>query len=285
MKSLEFCCYNGEIVPVDSVHFTPANRSFRYGDGIFETIRCFGNQPALFDLHYNRLLRGMHALNLDIGCIPPLDVLERKIESLINKNRYFISSRVRLTVFRNEGGFYTPTTNSCSYLIEASSLDEGEYTLNEKGLIAGLYDEMSKNPGPLSSFKTANGLLFVMAGIFKANHNLGEVFIQNSQGRIIEALSSNLFWFKEEVLYTPSVRSGCVEGVMRHQLIDTARHIGLELIERDGVGFDELRQADEIFVTNAIHGINWIVGIGEVRFYNVRTRLLFRELINSILHV
>lgn len=275
------CCFNGEFVPIGSVKLSTENRSFRYGDGLFETIRCFGNQPFLFDKHYERLRRGMETLQFSDLQFPTYDVLLKKIESVINKNRYFVSSRIRLTVFRNDGGLFTPTNNSCSYLIEATPLEKGAYEINEKGLIAGVYFDVSKAASLISPYKTASSLVYVMAGMHKAKHNLSEVFITNSKGLIIEAMSSNLFWIKDGVLFTPSVSSGCVDGIMRNCVMQVALNHGFEVFEVDGITFEKLKAVDEIFVTNAICGIQWVVGIDDVRFYNIKTRQLYRAFIQS----
>ena len=98
-----YCCFDGQIITTNTLKITTANRAFRYGDSVFETIRCFGNQPYAFAEHYNRLCRAMTAVGMDLSCLPTCDVLERKVEGLINRNRYFVSARVRLMVFRHDG--------------------------------------------------------------------------------------------------------------------------------------------------------------------------------------
>lgn len=277
-----FCCLNGEFVPQDAVKLGIQNRAFRYGDAIFETFRCFGNQPFMLDLHYDRLMKAMATVGMETKLFPPLDVLEKKVESIINKNRYFGSSRIRLTVFRNDGGLYTPETNTCSYLIESTPIDEPNYSLNTKGLIAGIYTDMGKQPSIISPFKTGNSMLFVMAGNFKTAHNLTEVLITNTNGLIIEALASNLFWFKGNQLFTPAVSSGCVDGIMRQMVMKVAKLHNVQVVEVPGITNEAIREVDELFVTNSIQGIRWIVGIGESRFYNIKTRQLFQSFIQTI---
>lgn len=277
-----YCCFDGQIITTNTLKITTANRAFRYGDSVFETIRCFGNQPYAFAEHYNRLCRAMTAVGMDLSCLPTCDVLERKVEGLINRNRYFVSARVRLMVFRHDGGLYTPQTDRCSYLIEASPLDVPVFEMNEKGLVADVFRDMGKSPDIISSFKTGSALLFVMAGRYKQQHNLSECFIINTSGKVIEALSSNLFWFKDDKLFTPSVASGCVDGVMRRQVLALAKNLGIETREVPGVAEEELWNVDEIFVTNAIQGIQWVVGIGERRFFNIKTRQLFKEFLKSL---
>ena len=278
-----YLCFNGEILPSSSFSLSPENRAFRYGDAVFETIRCFGNRPMFLELHYNRLVRAMKTMQMDTSCIPFPDVLEKRIESLINRNRFFVSSRIRLTVFRNEGGLYTPATHQCSYIIEASALNESSYQLNEKGMIAGIYHDMAKSKNVLSQFKTANALISVMAGLYKIQNNLGECLIINTDGKIVEAISSNLFWYRNEILYTPSVSAGCVDGVMKNIVMDMAQKLNLKVLETQGVDEHVLMTSDEIFVTNAIQGIQWIVGMGDKRYYNQKAKQLTHSL-NSLIN-
>jgi branched-chain amino acid aminotransferase len=277
-----YICFNGEILPSVSFSLSPENRAFRYGDAVFETIRCFGNRPMFLELHYKRLVKAMKVMQMNTSCIPFPDILEKRIESLINRNKFFVSSRIRLTVFRNDGGFYTPTTHQCSYLIEASPLSEPSYQLNEKGMIAGVYPEMTKSKNVLSQFKTANALISVMAGLYKLQNNLGECLIINTDGKIVEAISSNLFWYRNEVLYTPSVSSGCVDGVMKNIVMELAQNLNLKVLETQGVDEHVLMTSDEIFVTNAIQGIQWIVGMGDKRYYNQKAKQLMLGL-NSLI--
>jgi branched-subunit amino acid aminotransferase/4-amino-4-deoxychorismate lyase len=277
-----FCCINGEFVPQDALKFNIQNRAFRYGDAVFETFRCFGNQPFMFDLHYDRLMKALQSVEMDTLHFPQLEILEKKVESLINKNRYFGSSRVRLTVFRNDGGYYTPDTNACSYLLEALPIDEPSFSLNTKGMIAGVYTGFAKQPSIISPYKTGNSMLFVLAGNYKKANSLSEVLLVNTEGLVVEALASNLFWFIGSNLYTPMVSSGCVDGIMRQMVLKVAAMHGIKTIEVPGISIDGLKEVDELFVTNSVQGIKWIVGIGENRYFNIKTRQLFNAFLQTI---
>ncbi|MBN2742336.1 MAG: aminotransferase class IV family protein [Marinilabiliaceae bacterium] len=281
-SNTNYCCFDGHLIPVDSVKITTANRAFRYGDSVFETIRCFGNRPFALGEHYSRIKRAMQATGMEPDSLPTCDVLEKKIESLINRNRYFISSRVRLMVFRKDGGLYTPATDQSSYMLEATPIDQSTFEMNEKGLVAGIFRDMGKSPDVLSPYKTGSALLYVMAAKYKQRNNLTECFIVNTNGMIIESISSNLFWFKNDKLYTPTIASGCVDGIMRRQVIALARNLNIEVFEVPGVSEENIRKADEIFVTNAIQGIQWVVGIDDLRYFNIKTKQLYREFIKSI---
>jgi branched-chain amino acid aminotransferase len=144
--------FNGSLKPAEQPVLPVDNRAFRYGDALFETIRYHKGTPLFFEDHYKRLLGGMDILVMETGSLPTPDKLSKQITSLVVKNAIFKDARIRLTVFRNGAGLYTPETNSVSYLIEASPLDNGFYTYNKKGLLIGVFDKYHKPVLPYSGF-------------------------------------------------------------------------------------------------------------------------------------
>jgi branched-chain amino acid aminotransferase len=243
------------------------NRAFRYGDALFETIRCIHQRPAWFHDHYQRLLNGMSLLKMDIKSLPPAKNLEAQISSLIQKNKIFGDARARLTIFREDGGLYTPVGNRINYLIEVSSLPTSGYELNTKGLLLDVFEEELKPINRFSHYKTANALLFVMAGLFKKEMEKDDVLILNTQKQIIEGLASNLFWVSNNTVYTPLRSSGCVDGVMRKQIIRLLKENNQPVLEVSGTNLNNLFLADEIFLSNAIQGIQWVVGLKNKRYF------------------
>ncbi|MCT4587985.1 MAG: aminotransferase class IV [Carboxylicivirga sp.] len=258
---------NGYQLNADKEVFKSTNRAFRYGDALFETIRCIQQIPMWFHDHYQRLINGMSLLQMDIKSLPPSEVLQDHIISLIKKNRLYGDVRARLTIYREDGGLYTPTSNKVNYLIEVSPLQSDGYQLNSKGLFVDVYTEEKKAASQFSQFKNASALLFVLAGIFKQQQNKDDVLILNSDGWIIEGLASNLFWIKDERIYTSMRSSGCVNGIMRKQVIKLLKNKGWTVNETSGADMSTLFDAQEIFMTNAIQGIQWVVGLQDKRFY------------------
>jgi Branched-chain amino acid aminotransferase/4-amino-4-deoxychorismate lyase len=263
-----WCCVNGDFFDPDKPILKLQNRSFCYGDGLFETIHAYGTEPRHFTLHYKRLTKSMDLL----GMIKPIyfeeEQLYELIVKLLNKMRIFSSARVRLSVFRKEGGYYTPETDNISFAIEATPLEVDKYQLNEKGLFIDLYTEYKKSINALANIKSANAIIYVLASRFKKNSNLGDCLLLNSNNNIIEATSSNIFLVKGKSLYTPSLEQGCVDGVMRKVIIDLAPSLGLEIKTNIAIDPTLLLHADEIFLTNAISGIRWVMGFNERRFFN-----------------
>ncbi len=278
MNKEQYICLNGERFNAANPVLMVGNRSFRYGDALFETIRCIQQVPMFFESHYQRLLSGMTLLKMQSRTLPPINILRGQISSLITKNRLFGDVRIRLTVFREEGGLYTPASDKVNYLIEATHLETQKYTLNSKGLIMGTYENDKKVQSRFNPYKTANSLLFVMAGHYKKENNLDDVFIYNQNDQLIEALASNIYWVKDNVIYTPRRTSGCVDGIMRKQLLFLFEKEAYKFEEVEGTTVNELLLADEIFLSNAIQGIQWVVGLQSKRYYCKVSKQINRHL-------
>ena len=282
MDSIKSIILNGKIVSADRPVLSIENRGFRFGDALFETIRYHKGTPLFFDDHYSRLLQGVSTLKMNIGSLPSKEQLKREIETLVTKSRIFTDARIRLTVFRNDGGLYTPATNNVSYSIEASSLKGKLFSLEKKGLLIDVFKQHKKAISPLYNFKSANSILYVLAGIFKKEKQLDDCLIVNENSEIIEGLSSNMFWIKENKVYTPLLSTGCVDGIMRKQVINVINQSGIDLQETAGSSIEELLDADEIFLTNAIQGVRWVMGIRNQRFYNLTTKKIVQLLDNNL---
>ncbi|WP_306552291.1 aminotransferase class IV [Daejeonella sp.] len=273
----QFINLNGSIVSSDHQIFTVSNRGFRYGDGLFESMRYMNGQLKFPDLHIDRVLKGMKILKLENSFHLDSWFLREKVEELARRNKIGPDARFRLTVFRDSGGLYSPESNKMAYVLECQSMDESQYTFNNKGLIIDVYDELTKSVNILSNLKTCNSLIYVLAGIFKNQYKLDEVMILNQHGFLCESISSNVFVVYDSKLYTPSLNEGCIGGVMRQVVMRLAIENGIELIEAQ-VNPDILNEADEVFITNAAKGIQWVMGYNSKRYFNEMSKFLSEKL-------
>ncbi|MBT3209657.1 MAG: aminotransferase class IV [Bacteroidetes bacterium] len=280
MRTLKYCSLNGKFFQSNKSVLTIQNRSFRYGDGLFETMRANGKEVFFFENHLERLMSGMKILKMKVPLSLNISNLRYEINSLFDKNHYYQGARVRLSVFRNEGGYYTPITNEISYLIEIEKLSTSYYELNAKGLIIDFYSEIYKSHNKFANIKSNNAQLFVLAGIYKTEKGLDDCIIQNSSENIVETISSNIFFVVGDKIFTPNIQSGCVNGVMRKQIISIAKS-RFEVIETE-LNENICMEAEEVFITNAIQGINWVMGLGQKRFFSKISRLLISELNNKL---
>lgn len=262
---------NGDIIPADSYAIRAGNRAFNYGDGLFESIRVINGKPIGLEHHYSRLKDGMKALKMNHAAYMNQTWLADEVNKLIEKNKIDQGGKVRLTVFRNQGGRFLPSDNDVSFLLEAEPLEQNFYVLNDEGLHVDIYPEMKKQLNQLSIYKTNNCLLYVMASLYAKEKGLDNVFITNDKGGIIEATNANIFIVSNGVLYTPSLEEGCLAGTMRMQIINKAIDEGIKVYECNLMP-QNLLVADEIFLTNALTGVNWVVSYRTKRYYNTMAK-------------
>lgn len=276
--------FNGHLMPRAGFGLSPENRSFRYGDGLFETIRVDNGKVRWADRHYKRLAKGADVVKLQLPAGYGYDRFVNDILEVCRHNHDEDSAiRVRFSLFRNEGGYYTPEINTATFLIETRQLQGSGYSLNRKGVLLDVFEDFYKPCHALSNIKTSSALIYVMAGLFRKEKNLDDCLLINDERLLAEATSSNLFLVKDNRIITPSLDQACVEGVMRSVVIEIASAEGF-LVEERPVETWELPEADEIFLTNAINGISWVVGFREKRYYNKTAQQLIQALNNCIVN-
>ena len=268
---------NGTIVSASEPVVTARNRSFRYGDALFESIRFTNSKPQFLKEHLQRLFTGLKVLKMQIDGRYSESFFENAILELAQINSITTDGRIRLTVYRNDGGLYTPDNNSVSFLIEIIPLEAQGYILNQKGFTVDLFNDFKKQQNALSSIKSANSIIYVLAGIYKSQQQLDDCIILNDQSHIIESISSNIFAVKNGVLYTPPIADGCVDGVMRKKIIEIAQANRIAVYEIS-VMQNVLLGADELFFTNAINGIRWVVAYKQKRYFNNTSKKLIEKL-------
>jgi branched-chain amino acid aminotransferase len=274
--------YNGQQIKSDTPVLTCTNRAFCYGDGVFETIRCLNSQPLFFDKHYQRLRNALYHLQIELNPEYTENYFRIIIQNLLQRNRIYKGARARLTVFRNEGGYYTPSHNSSGFLLTVDSISAEKFQLNQSGLHVDIYRDILKPVNFLSQFKTSSALMFVMAGLWKKEQNLDDCLILNQSGLVTESLASNIFLVKNGKLITPSVESGCVDGTMRRTILEISSSNQIPVIESEGLKESHLLSADEAFVTNAIAGVNWISAYKDKRYFHTMASRLVAELNNLV---
>lgn len=262
---------NGEIVPNNGASIAAGNRSYLYGDGLFETIRIMNGKPINVTNHFNRLMEGAKALKMRFPSFYSATFFEEKIQELVLRSDIKEGGKCRVSIDRAIGGTYFPETNEVSYFIEVQPYDANFFELNSKGLEVDIYMGMKKQKNFLSNYKTKNGLLYIMSAIEAKERNLDDMLISNEKGGILESSNSNLFVVSNGVLYTPGLDEGCLAGTMRMQVINLALKNGIKVYECSILP-QNLLAADEIFLTNAIRGITWVGGYRTKRYFNVIAR-------------
>lgn len=266
--------YNGKLISDQQAIFTAANRSFQYGDGCFESIRMLNGKMPFLDLHIKRLEATLDYLQIRNPGQQTPDFWYSQIQKIPFDNN---NQRIRIRVFRAPGGLYQPTDNQAEFVIESKTLDQSHYKQFSRGLHIDVYPEPIVNPHRLSNFKTNNRLPYVLASIFKAEHQFDDVLVLNSQYEIAEASSSNLFIVKANKVITPPLTSGCLDGVMRQVVMQLCRKINLKIIEQN-INTKTVEAADEIWLTNAVKGIQWVKQFNNCTFTHLQYQIITDQL-------
>lgn len=246
---------NGTILEDSEAYLSVDNRGFAYGDAVFETIKV-NSKPLFWEAHYFRLMASMRILRMEIPMHFTPEFLESQIMDLVDtQSEKAKSYRVKLTVFRARGGYYTPTSNAVKFTITLAPLDSDIYNSHTDSCEIELFKDYFIAPNLLSTLKTNNKAINIVGSIFAKENNYDNCLLLNTNKNIIEALNGNIFLIKDNVIKTPPLADGCLKGIIRDQLIDMiSKSDNYDLIETSISPF-ELQKADEIFITSVIQGI------------------------------
>lgn len=265
--------FNGILQDSDT-NLLDQNRGFLYGDGVFETLKIVGGKILFFEDHYFRLMAAMRIVRMEIPMNFTLEYLEEQVLSLVEKNKIEQSARARITVYRNNGGLYLPTNNTVSFLIQTSAIENPVYSISEKEYEVDLYKDFYIPKQLLSTLKTTNKMIHVTGSIYAKENDLDNCILLNDSKNVVEALQGNLFMRMGNTLITPPISEGCLNGIMRKQILSLAKkETNLEVVEQVISPFD-LQKADELFVTNVIRGIQPITKYRKKEFEQDTAKVL-----------
>ena len=281
MQEGDFLFYDGQILRSDKLLISPNNRSYRYGDGCFETIKLLNGRIQLAQYHFERLIASLELLHFKKSGYFTATWLEKQVLTVAEKNGHLQCGRIRLTVTRGEGGVYDEQNQFPYLLIQSWPLSPTTNQLNENGLVIDVYKDARKAVDRFSGIKSNSYLPYVMGALWAKEQQLNDAVLLNANDCVADATIANVFIVKDGRIKTPALTEGPVNGVMRRQLIQVLRKAGLP-VEEGTITVEELSEAAEIFLTNAIHGIRWVKQLGENRYSNLLTQQLHRQLLQSL---
>ena len=250
--SMEFIIVNGNVIEKNNAGLSPDDHSYRYGDGLFETMKIANGNILLEEYHFERLFSGLELLKFKIPLHFSKQKISEEVKKLCKKNNCQELARVRLSVSRGRGGLYD-CDNKVSYLIESGPLEQNNNVLNENGLVIDIFPDASKSPDKFSNLKSANYLPYIMAAIWAKENKLNDALILNQHNQVCDSTIANVFWVESGNIFTPPLSAGCVAGVMRKRILDLGQNI-----KEKNLTENDLLHADEVFLTNAINGMCWV---------------------------
>jgi len=260
---------NGTILQKHQSTIAVSNRGLNYGDAVFETLRCSAGKIYFWEDHYFRLMASMRILRMEIPMNFTQEYLENQILKTIEANGSIVKPyRVKILVWRQQGGLYSPTTNKIDFSIACSELENPFYTVNQDHYEVALFKDHYITSGLLSSLKTNNKIIHVLGSIYAKENGYDNCLLLNEKKQIIEALNGNLFLVKGETIKTPPVKDGCLKGIMRKQLLSILSEMYDYDIKEVSISPFELQKADELFITNVVSGIQPITKYRKKEYSN-----------------
>lgn len=212
-------------------------RGFRFGDGIFETIKIKNYNLCDYHLHLSRLKKGLKEIKIDFDSDKILHLADRLIKKNNQKNGF-----LRLSISRGIGsrGYY-PTKSNPTLIIET----ENSRKIMQKEIDLGVspYRKISPSSLPVN-YKTMQGMNSTLSLIEAKEQGLFDSIILNTDGKITETSSANFFALKKGKIYTPPAKDGLLCGVVRQKIINN-----FSVIEKS-ISISDLKLFDALFITN-----------------------------------
>lgn len=273
-----YLLFNGKKYPTGTSLIDPDNRTFRYGDGCFETLKMVKGEIPLYSLHSQRLQETMEQLQMQWPAHLDSNKLYQQILQLAALNRHQSNARIRLTFFRGSGGLYDEESTSPHWLIQTWKGPELRPLIQVNGLDIGIYPIARKSTDVFASLKTAQFLPYAMAARWAKENQLNDAVVLNTHNRIADTTISNLFIVKDNQIFTPPIAEGAINGVMRKYLIAQLQQENYPIHEQPLIP-EALYTADEIFLTNVISGIRWVKQLAYHTFTGTLAATIYRNFI------
>ena len=246
---------NDKIVDASEAHISVTDSGLLYGMGLFETMRCNNGKVFAIDDHLERLFNSIKTLALlntyDKNYIK--DAIDKTIEA-----SGLSDARVRLTLTNGTPpaeGKIEPTL-----LITATKLVPYPDQYYEKGTGVILSDFRQNSDDPMTGHKTTNFFARMLALNIAHQKKVAEALWFTTEGYLAEGCVSNVFLVKDSVLYTPSLDTPVLPGVMRKAVCRIAKEKSIELVEKKLV-ISDLLGADEVFLSNVIMTVLGVIAV------------------------
>lgn len=270
---------NGTILEKHKAAISISNRGLNYGDAIFETLRVSAGKIYFWEDHYFRLMASMRILRMEIPMNFTQEYLEKQILATIEANGAINAAyRIKILVWRQEGGLYSPTTNEIDFSVQCSDLQNSFYLVSQDHYEVELFKDHYITSGLLSTLKTNNKIINVLGSIFAKENGYENCLLLNEKKQIVEALNGNIFLVKGDVIKTPPLKDGCLKGIMRKQILAILADLHDYDVQEVSISPFELQKADEMFVTNVITGIQSITKYRKKQYTNTIAKELLGKL-------
>jgi len=273
--------FNGTILNANKPIIEANNRSFRYGDGCFETMKAIEGKIIHATEHFERFFHSLELLQFDKPNYLNAAYLQNQITALLQKNQHQQLARIRLTLFRGNGGLYDAENHFPNYIIQTLDLNSANNQLNENGLIIDIFADAKKSCDNYAHIKSNNYLSYAMAALWAKKNHLNDALLLNNYNRIADATIANIFIVQNGIVKTPAFTEGGVNGIMKNYLLQCLKNENIPF-EETQLTTEDLHLAQEVFLTNSIYGLKWVKQCGNTHYTMQLSGLLHKQFIKTL---
>lgn len=272
----EIVSFNGVIQPVSDAQIHAVSAAALYGFGVFTTVAVYNRKPFLWHLHQKRLQDNAAKIGLNQSAID-FDRTENDLLEFIAACK-IERGRARVTLF------------------DAGASDVWRFETNRQTEVFIIADDAPEKPksdlrltvspfpinssSPLAGIKSCNYLENLLAWRAAGAAGFDETVRLNERGEVVSAAMANLFWIKDETVFTPALATGALAGTTREFVIENLRAAKFEVLELK-YSLESLAAADEIFLTSAVLGVGAVSSLNGKSFRSVLAAKLRKELIET----
>lgn len=245
-----FISFNHRILAANDAKISALSSAALYGSGVFTTIAVYNRKPFQWEKHWRRLTENAGKINLRLPSEFNEESIRNSLFELVEENN-LTGGRARITFFDEAASdvWTFENTRRTSLLITT-----GDFRAASEEFRLTLSPYRVNSASPLAGVKSCNYLENLLALEEAKSRRFDEAIRLNERGEMASAAMANLFWTSDETIFTPSLETGCLEGTTRSLVVELAKELGFE-VYTTGEHFDELRLADEVFITSAGLGI------------------------------
>lgn len=258
---MSMCWMNGDMVLAEHLKISPFDHGFLYGLGFFETFRTYQGKVLFLSEHYKRLCDALNVYRIEMPYT--IDDIDRVIASLTElaegRDGYF---RLNVSAGVHDIGLQPTSYSKPNVIVFRKEVPERRRGEAKKARWLTIPRNTPEQTIRVKSHHYGNNVLgrFEMPSLA---HEEG--FFLTSNGFVSEGITSNIFWVKDDILYTPSEETGILPGITRQWVITIANHLGYH-VQQGLFKARELREASECFITNSVQELVPISYIEEDRY-------------------
>ncbi len=254
------------------------NGSFWYGDGFFEAMKWTGNKINFLEFHWERIVISCSILKMK-NPFSNIDSFGHFVNLLAEEDRNPVQ-RIKLICWRHSFNAYQPEDDQVEFLLTTTPLSDINYSLNNSGLKVGIYSDNLKQISKLGNIKSTSSQLYVLATLNAQTMHWDDSILLNNKNHVIETSRSNIFIVSGGVIYTPPLNEGCLDGIMRRVLLEICNENNIP-IQQESISIERLKNAEEVFLTGSIRGIQWVSKVNEKTYSSHQHAIRLSDLLNK----